>query len=318
MFQDKVLLVSGGAGFIGSHLVDRLINENPKKIIIVDNFLLGKLNNLENARKQFANIEILRVDSSSYNAMFDVVEKYAIDVFFNLAVLPLPNSLEFPYWNLRNNIETVAVACEILRLGKIEKLIHLSSSEVYGSAISFPMMEDHPLGAITPYAASKVSGDKIVESYQQTFGVSACIIRPFNNFGPRQNRESYAGLIPTIMNRIKAKLPIQIFGDGEQTRDFMYVEDCAQAIVDLSKLNLVSSLPINIASGHESSINQIVHKILQLMNLQNYKIEYLDPRLGDVRRHFGDISSANRLIGLQTKEISDASLLKTIEYFHDD
>jgi UDP-glucose 4-epimerase len=221
----KSVLVLGGAGFIGSHLVDRLADEGPRRVSVVDNLYLGRVSNLAAAHERFDDLRFHRQDATDEAALEAILRADETDVVFNLAVVPLPASLERPLWSVEHNVRLALVPCELLRQGRFETLIHVSSSEAYGSAAYVPMDEVHPPVPSTPYAASKLAGDQIVLSYQHTFGLDAAIIRPFNNFGPRQNAGSYAGIIPIVVNRATRGEPIEIYGDGEQTRDFVFVRD---------------------------------------------------------------------------------------------
>ena len=216
------VLVTGGAGFIGSNLVDRLLVEGVDRVVVVDNFFLGTEANLVEARL-LGNVDVVRMDAANLAAMQDIASANQIDILFNLAVIPLPTSLTYPDWTIATNVSITTTACELARLGCIGRLIHCSSSEVYGSARYVPMDEEHPHDSITPYAASKSGADRVVDSYVKTFGIHASTVRPFNNFGPRQNSGLYAGIIPIVIQRVLTGTPIEIHGDGEQTRDFTFV-----------------------------------------------------------------------------------------------
>ena len=312
--KGKNILVTGGAGFIGSHLVDRLIQENPEKIVIVDNLFLGREENLDQAKINFSKILFYNEDSSNYENMMNILLYEKIDVVFNLAVIPLPFSLVTPQETINVNVSIVATLCELLRNKYYKTLIHFSSSESYGTALKVPMSEEHPIRPETPYAASKVAGDYIILSYINTFSIDASIIRPFNNYGPRQNKYAYAGIIPIVINKASKGEEIIIYGDGNQTRDFIYVKDTVDAAIKIYENESTRGEIINIASGAETSINNLVRKILSLMN-SKVKIIYDEPRPGDVRRHCGDVSLSNQLIGFKPKILSNENLLETINYY---
>lgn len=311
------MIVTGGAGFIGSHLVDRLLDEPVDQVVVVDNFFLGDEHNLIDARKHEGRLSLVRMDASSTSAMRDVAEAVGASLLFDLAVVPLPTSLEFPHWSFRQNTEITAAACELARMGVIDRLVHCSSSEVYGSANYVPMDEGHPLGALTPYAASKVGADKLVESYVQTFGVNAVIVRPFNNYGPRQNARSYAGVIPSVTQRVRQGLPVQIHGDGEQTRDFMFVRDTADLLVRAAGLEEAEGHAVNIASGVETSINDIVSMVLTIMGRADHPIEHVVRRAGDVDRHWADTTLASKMLGDMPDPLNAAHLEETIAWYLD-
>lgn len=315
--KNKVILVTGGAGFIGSHLVGRLIKEKPEKIVVVDNLFLGKEVNLADALKDFENLKIFREDASNFEKMDEVLRTEAVEVVFNLAVIPLPTSLVKPEWSVDVSIKITNILCELLREEAFETLIHCSSSEAYGSAEYVPMDEKHPLNPTTPYAASKASCDHIVLSYYRTFGLDVAIVRPFNNYGPRQNERTYAGVIPTTIRRIlEGQAPV-IFGDGEQTRDYIYVTDTANAMIEIYKNKNTRGKVINIGSGKEISINELVGMISQVMDYNNDPV-HENPRMGDVRRHCANITLAKDLIDFKTKIDFEEGLRKTVEWYYKD
>lgn len=309
------MLVTGGAGFIGSHLVDRLIAESPKRIIVVDNFFLGNERNLLDARAAYPDLEVLRLDASNLAAMQDVVASRQIETVFDLAVVPLPTSLEYPHWTMLTNIGITAAFCEIARRGLIERLVHMSSSEVYGSGRYVPMDENHPDDAITPYAAAKAAEDHIIRSYVQTFGIDATVVRPFNNYGPRQNPGSYAGIIPIVIQRVELNLPIEIHGDGEQSRDFTFVRDTADFTVAIHETPAARGQEINVATGVGTTINHLVQRILEILGAPNHPVIHTDERPGDVRRHQADASRLVSLVGRQPGVLDDNALAETVEWY---
>lgn len=313
--KSKSVLVTGGAGFIGSHLVDRLIQDDPKRIVVVDNFFLGHLDNLDQARSSRPDLEIIRLDASDLAAMQDIVTEHKIDTVFDLAVVPLPTSLTYPAWTVTVNVGIATTFCEIIRRGLVERLIHVSSSEAYGSARYVPMDEGHPHDAITPYAASKSAADHIIDSYVQTFGIDATVIRPFNNIGPRQNPGSYAGIVPIVIRRVLAGLPIEIHGDGEQTRDVNFVRDTADTLVQISDSEACRGQVLNVATGKETTVNELVRRILAVMERPDHPIVHTEERPGDVRRHCADVTKLTSLLGHKAPTLTDAALGETVDWY---
>src|SRR5437016_1782200 len=253
--KGKHVLITGGAGFIGSHLVDLLVLEEVRKFTVIDKFFLGTPSNLNGAYRQMPDLRVLHIDASDecvVREAFSTLE--AVDVVFDLAVIPLPTSLERPQFCFETNVRITSVFCELLREGQFKTLVHFSSSEAYGSARTVPMSEDHPLEPRTPYAAAKAAGDHLVRSYVATFGVDALIVRPFNNYGPRQTDQQYAPIIPIMLRCVFEERVFSIFGDGQQTRDYIYVTDTARAVLDLYKHFRESGQVVNVASGQEISV----------------------------------------------------------------
>lgn len=309
------VLVTGGAGFIGSHLVDRIIQEKPANLVVVDNFFLGREENLTAARRAFPLLRVYRLDAADYSSMLQLVTSEKITTVFNLAVIPLPTSLEYPMWTVEINVKIATVFCELARKGFIQSLLHMSSSEAYGSALYSSMDEAHPLLPITPYAASKAAGDQVVLAYGQTFGIDVMIARPFNNFGSRQNAGSYAGLIPIIAHRVMNQQPIEIFGDGLQTRDYIFVRHTVEALIQIYKSPATRGRVVNIATGHEITVNELTQKLIRVLNAPNHPIVHVTERPGDVRRHCGDVHLLRELTGFEPQPISDADLRETVEWY---
>ena len=312
--ENRSIMVTGGAGFIGSHLVDRLIEEKPSNLVVVDNFFLGKESNLEDAKTNYPALKILRQDAKDYEAMKQIMRDENVQVVFNLAVTPLPASLTNPRWVYEENMAIVLCLLELIRSHDFDTLIHFSSSEAYGTSVYAPMNENHPLNATTPYAVSKAAGDNLILSYYRLFGIDASIVRPFNNYGPRQNEGSYAGVIPLTIRRILSGEPPLIYGDGKQTRDYLYVTDTADAAVKAHNCTKTRGRVLNIGSGKETSINTVVQLIAQHLNC-NKPIVYQEPRPADVRRHIASIFLAEELIDFCPKVNMEEGMKSTIEWY---
>ena len=313
--KGKHVLVTGGAGFIGSHLVDLLIAEGVGQLTIIDNFFLGRTSNLTEAYRQMPNLCVLHVDASDGGAVRETFAKLeAVDVVFDLAVIPLPTSLERPQFCFETNVRITSVLCELLRQGRFGTLVHFSSSEAYGSARAVPMSEDHPLDPLTPYAASKAASDHLVRTYAATFGVDALVVRPFNNYGPRQNDQQYAGIIPTMLRCAFEGRAFTLFGDGQQTRDYIYVTDTARAALDLYKCSRARGQVVNIGSGQEISVADLKTKIEYILG-RTIPSQHHDSRPGDVRRHRADITLLKSLIEFEPHVSIDEGLARTVEYY---
>jgi len=311
--KNKSVLVTGGAGFIGSHLVDRILEEEPEKLIIIDNFFLGKHRNIEQAMKN-DNVKLYYQDVSHYEKMLNIFEIENVDVVFNLAVVPLLTSHELPKITCEDNIAITLTVLELLRKNYYDTLIHCSSSEACGSAKKVPMDENHPLNPTTPYAASKAASDLLVKSYINTFGIDTSIARPFNNYGPRQNEGSYAGVIPiTIKKILLQKAPI-VHGDGLQTRDYIYVKDTVDGFIKIYNNKNTRGRIINLATGEEITILKMIQTIANEMDYKG-KFNFQKRRTADVRRHRGDINLARQLIDFKPKTSFEEGIKKTVEWY---
>lgn len=311
----KSVLVIGGAGFIGSHLVDRIIDEGPSHLTVVDNLSTGRNENLDEARRRFP-VRLFKQDATDYEDMLFLIRSLEVDVVFNLSVVPLYASLDQPMWSVAQNVALGLVPAELLRQGFFSTLIHFSSSEAYGSAAYVPMDEAHPITPSTPYAAAKAAGDQILLSYRHTFGLDVSIIRPFNNYGPRQGSGPSAGIVPIAIDRIRRQEPVQIYGTGEQTRDFIFVRDTADAAVRIYEEPATRGRIVNIASGREVSINQIVGMLedhLFLTALASWQ----PARPGDVRRHWASTALARELIGFEPQTSLTQGLAETVAWYLD-
>ena len=306
-------LVTGGAGFIGSHLADKLIAAGYGSVVVVDNLFLGKERNLDKA-KASGKLTFCNANAANEEKMGKIINECGINVVFNLAVVPLPASLEQPVFGYKENIDITHSLCELLRKDCFETLVHYSSSEAYGTAEYVPMDEKHPLNPRTPYAASKAASDHLVMSYHHTYGTDTVVVRPFNNYGPRQNEGMYAAVIPLTIKHILSGEPPIIHGDGLQTRDYAYVEDTAEATVAIFENSKTRGRIINLGSGKETTIKELVEKINTIMG-GGESIQFGPPRIGDVRRHAADITLARELIGYRSKTDLDDGLKKTISWY---
>lgn len=296
-------------------MVDRIVEEDPTEIVVVDNLFLGRLENLSDARAHFPNVEVVQIDAGDLSAMQDLVSARGIETVFDLAVIPLPTSLTFPAWTVMSNVKIATSISEILRRGLAENLVHFSSSEAYGTARYVPMDEGHPHDPLTPYAASKSASDSVIHSYVETFGINAITLRPFNIIGPRQNIGSYAGIVPIVISRVLSGQPIEIHGDGHQTRDLTFVRDMANFVIKVNDASPKPGTIVNIATGWETSINSLVEQILRVFGKPDYPIRYSNERPGDVRRHCGDVEVLKSLVGDSPPPVSDDALAETVESY---
>jgi UDP-glucose 4-epimerase len=314
--RNKCIMVTGGAGFIGSHLVERLAQEQPSRVVVVDNMFLGKPENLAPAHALLGDaLRVYAEDAGDMERMRHILRDERVEVVYNMAVIPLPTSLERPQWAFTQNQHLTGVICELMREGCFETMIHFSSSEAYGTAQYVPIDEGHPLVPSTPYAASKIAADYLALSYWHTFGLDIAVLRPFNNYGPRQNAGTYAGIIPVVVTRVQSGQPMHIFGDGEQTRDFIYAGDTAEAAVRMYAEPRTRGRIVNVASGHECSMNTLVKILLHLLDADDHPVEHVAPRPGDVRRHLGGTALARELLDFTPQVSLEEGLAETVRWY---
>jgi len=312
--EGKNIMVTGGAGFIGSHLVDRLIQENPNKIVVIDNLFLGKLGNLGYAKANFNNLQIYIRDASIFSVLEEIILKENINTVFDLATMPLPASYVQPRWTYENNIRIVLNFCELLWQGKFDFYAHCSSSEAYGSAKFVPMTEDHPLNPTTTYGASKASQDILIQAFDRMYDMNFFIFRPFNNFGERQNEKAYAGVIPVTIKRIlRGEKPVQ-HGDGKQTRDFIYVKDTVDAVVRLSKSLKSRKQIIHVCRRREIEIRDLIRIICEQMNYKGEVKVVPNPRPTDVRRHYASNEKLKSIIQFNPTDL-EIAIEKIVEWY---
>jgi UDP-glucose 4-epimerase len=308
------ILVVGGAGFVGSTLCQSLQTRNPSLIVIADNFFLGHTNNLKELSTD-SNVLLERIDLSDTSTAINLQKKYSFEEIWNLAVVPLPTSLEYPSWTIRNNVEVAISLAETMRLFPEVKLINISSSEVYGTADQIPMSENHRINPLTAYAASKVSTDAIFSSYKESFGLDIETFRPFNMFGPRQNVLSYAGVIPKFILNIFNEIPLEISGDGSQTRDFTFVSEATATMVKVASSDCNFSGALNIGTGFETSVLQIAQMVKEVMGKNHHPITFTEKRKGDVMRHKADVTKLTQLGFAVPAPISLEQIERTVSYY---
>ncbi len=307
-------LVAGGAGFVGSHLVDLLIQGGAEKVVVVDNMFLGRMENLNWAMKN-GNVVVYREDARYLTAIENIIDRERPEAVFNLAVKCLPYGFVDPEGSFMVGVEIAHNLVNVLRKGKYSRLLHFSSSEAYGTAVQVPMSENHPLNPTTPYGAGKAAADLLLLSYHNLFGLEISIIRPFNLYGERQNMEAYAAVVPvTIWRILNGQKPI-IEGSGLQTRDCTYVKDAAEASLRMLECDQALGKVVNIGQGKETRIKTVISKLCDLLDYPLEKVDHKPARPADVARLHADTALAKKLLGYSPKISLEDGLELTITWF---
>jgi UDP-glucose 4-epimerase len=309
----KRVVVTGGAGFIGSHLVDELLSQG-NYVVAIDNLINGKLENLEHALAQ-ESFEFHEADILEPSSMSQLLE--SADVVFHLACLGVRHSIHSPFENHLVNAEGSLNVLEAARQNKVKKFFYISTSEIYGDIKHFPINEQGVPLPKTVYGSSKLAGENYAYSYFKCYGLDVTITRIFNNYGPRAHYEGDAGeIIPRSIVQMLYGNPPVIFGDGSVTRDFFFVKDTAKALCQLMNMSNLSGEIINIGTGEEMTMKDLMNRIINAMGLsETMQIDFQEDRPADVPRLWVDPSKFQALTSFKASKTFDEGLLDTIEYY---
>jgi UDP-glucose 4-epimerase len=306
LIKGKRVLVTGGAGFLGSHLVDLLARHN--RVTVLDDFSVGNDAHLGSTGP----VRIIRADVCDRSSIVEAIQD--AEVIFHLAAVCLRVSLGDPTRNQRvNDTGTLEVLLAARDVG-VERFVYISSSEVYGTARWIPMDEDHPTLPTTPYGASKLAGEAMTFSFYHSYGLPSVIVRPFNAYGPRAHAEGPSGeVIPRFVQRALAGQPMVVFGDGLQTRDFTWVEDTVQGIVLAAECDQLVGDCVNIARGEEVSIVKLA-QFINMLTGSSAPIVHRASRPGDVRRHYANVERGRDLLGFDAEVGIEEGLSRYIDW----
>ena len=304
-------LVTGGAGFIGSHVVDSLIASG-KRVRVVDNLSTGKKENLIQYGPSV--IEFIEADLVYPSVATDAVD--GIDCVIHIAALPsVPRSVKDPAASHVVNVDATLLLLEAARSAQVSRFVFASSSSVYGDSSILPKNEQMSPNPLSPYALQKLIGEQYLRLFSSLYGLDTVSLRFFNVFGPRQDPDSpYSGVISLFTAALSKGRQPTIYGDGEQTRDFTYVSDVVTAVVAASTAPGVSGKTINVACGDRVSVNDLFGTLRDVIGVDVDPI-YQPPRAGDVRDSQADNTLAKQLLGFRAMVPVEEGLRRTVDWY---
>jgi UDP-glucose 4-epimerase len=312
--ENKRILVTGAGGFIGSHLAELLAEKN--EVLVVDDFSIGTRDNL----RTFERLQRARVVEADINDLARMGELMrGIQVVYHLAISCLRTSLAQPLMSHDVNAGGTLRTCMAAHAAGVERFVYCSSSEVYGTALTAPMSEEHPLRPTTVYGASKLAGETYALAYWRTYGMPVIVVRPFNTYGPREPQAgARAEVIPRFAMQLLAGRQPVVYGDGRQTRDFTFVTETAAGLVRAGECDALVGEVVNLAHGREVSILRIAELLMELTGTRHVGLRHEPERPGDVLRHYADVSKARRLFGFEAAIGVEEGLARYLTWFKDE
>lgn len=307
MMEGKNIVVTGGLGFIGSHIVDELVKNN--NVRVIDNLSSGKITNLNEPDSN--NLELIKEDLNDVD--LDEILNGADYVFHLAALASVPESVEKPLFSNAVNLDGTLKLLVACKNNNVKKVVFSSSAAVYGQNPNMPLKESEPYMPTSPYAVQKASSELYLKAFHESYGLNAVSLRYFNVFGPKQNiNSSYAAVIPNFISALlTGKQPI-IYGDGQQTRDFIYVKDIVKANILACESNYNGV--VNIASGKGLSVNQLYSIIKEVLGSDVDPV-YEEERIGDIKHSIADISNQSSINFRADSSLFKSQLEETVEWF---
>jgi dTDP-glucose 4,6-dehydratase len=315
----KTILVTGGAGFIGSNFVRYLYNKYPEyRLLVVDALTYaGNVQNCPEGALGSDRYEFWYGDVRNGELMETLVSHSDIVVHMAAESHVTRSIYDNKLFFETDVLGTQAVANAVVKhRDRVERFIHISTSEVYGSALSAKMDEEHPLNPMSPYASAKCGADRLVYSYWATYDNPAVIVRPFNNYGPSQHLEK---AVPRFVTSCILQEPLTVHGDGSAARDWLFVEEHCEALDQLlhADLDKIRGQVINIGTGHHRSVLEVAEAVLRAMQPSDSQIQFIGDRPGQVFRHTADASKIKSLVGWQSQLSFEEGLNRTIRWYRD-
>ena len=305
----NLYLVTGGAGFIGSHLAEALVGRG-ERVRVVDSLVTGHRRNLAHLQS----IDFVEGDLAEFDVARRAME--GVDFVLHQAAIPsVPRSVKDPMTSHRANVDASLNVFTAARDAGVKRLVYAGSSSAYGNTPTLPKVETMPAAPLSPYALQKFVAEQYCQLFTRLYGLETVTIRYFNVFGPRQDPSSaYSGVISLFIRALCEGRQPTIYGDGEQTRDFTYVTNVVDGVLRACHAPDASGEVINVATGGHVSLNQLFRAVRDLMGATVEPL-YAAVRQGDVRDSQADIQKANQLLGYQPTVSFDAGLAKTIEWY---
>ena len=302
-------LVTGGAGFIGSHLTEELVRRG-HSVRVADSLITGKRSNLAHV----TGIEFLEGDLADLT--FAQQAAAGVDYVLHQAAIPsVPRSVKDPIASNRANVDATLNVLVAARDAGVKRLVFAGSSSAYGNTPTLPKHEDMPTNPLSPYALQKVVGEQYLQMFTRLYGLETVSIRYFNVFGPRQDPSSpYSGVISVFATALLANRSPRIYGDGEQTRDFTYVANVVDGVLRACEASGASGEVVNVATGGRISLNNLFTTMRKLVG-GSVEPTHVEPRAGDVRDSQADISKARRLLGYEPGVSFEDGLSRTVEWY---
>jgi len=303
MIKNKLIVVTGGAGFIGSHIAEELSEDND--VIVIDNLYAGKIENVP------PNVRFIQADIRDYKSIAELISQ-ADYVFHEAALVSVVESVERPLLTEEINVLGTLNILKALSDGH-GKLVFASSAAVYGDNQNLPLKESEKPKPLSPYGITKVSAEYYCKVFYELYGVPTVSLRYFNVFGERQGYNQYAGVISIFINRALKGEPLIIYGDGRQTRDFIYVKDVVKANILAAESSRANGKVFNVARGERTTIVELALKIIDATNSPS-SIIFDKPRPGDIKHSQADISEIRKL-GFKPEYSLEEGLLKTVKWY---
>jgi len=310
----QLYLVTGGAGFIGSHLVEELVKQG-QRVRVIDNLSTGKKENIEPFSEK---IEFVEGDIRDLELVRDGMD--GVDYVLHQAAVPsVPRSVKDPLTSNSANVEGTLDILIAARNAGVKRVVYASSSSVYGDTPVLPKDEDMKQEPRSAYAVSKLAGELYCQAFYHAYGLETVALRYFNVFGPRQDPKSqYAAVVPKFITALLHGEPPTIFDDGNQSRDFTYIENVVEANLLATRAAGVTGEVFNIACGERITVNELARFLMEIIRVNpELKPEYAPPRLGDVRHSLADISKARKLLGYKVKVSVHEGLKRTMERYQE-